>query len=105
MQNFDGDRLIPVHWNPCQADKSSPVYPVDLSIEVLDRVGVLKDILSRLSDQHINVRKATVKTSQNKPAIISLSIDIRDSQQLAYSINQIKNMSDTINVRRISQVE
>lgn len=105
VRNFESDRLIPVHWNPRESGKSSPVYPVDLSIEVLDRVGVLKDILCRLSDQHINVRKATVKTSQNKPAIISLSIDIRDAQQLTYSINQIKNMSDTINVRRVSQVD
>ncbi|AFY38275.1 (p)ppGpp synthetase I, SpoT/RelA [[Leptolyngbya] sp. PCC 7376] len=105
MRNFEGDRLIPVHWNPNHDHKSSPVYPVDLSIEVIDRVGVLKDILTRLSDQNINVRKAGVKTSHSKPAIISLSIDIRDAQQLNASMNKIKNMSDTLNVRRVSQVE
>lgn len=105
VRSFEGDRLIPVHWNPNSEKKQSPVYPVDLSIEVIDRVGVLKDILSRLSDQNINVRKAGVKTSHSKPAIISLSIDIRDAQQLAYSISQIKNMSDTLNVKRLTQVE
>ncbi|MGB2926629.1 MAG: bifunctional (p)ppGpp synthetase/guanosine-3',5'-bis(diphosphate) 3'-pyrophosphohydrolase [Limnothrix sp.] len=105
VRSFEGDRLIPVHWNPNNEKKQSPVYPVDLSIEVIDRVGVLKDILSRLSDQGINVRKAGVKTSPSKPAIISLSIDIRDAQQLAYSISQIKNMSDTLNVKRLTQVE
>ncbi|OKH13155.1 RelA/SpoT family protein [[Limnothrix rosea] IAM M-220] len=105
IHNFEGDRLIPVHWNPSHEHKQSPVYPIDLSIEVIDRVGVLKDILSRLSDQNINVRKASVKTSQSKPAIISLSIDIRDAQQLNYSMNQIKNISDTLNVRRVTQVD
>lgn len=105
VNNFEGDRLIPVHWNDNAEQKQAAVYPVDLSIEVIDRVGVLKDILSRLSDQNINVRKASVKTSHSKPAIISLSIDIRNSQQLTHSINQIKNMSDTLNVRRITQIE
>jgi guanosine-3',5'-bis(diphosphate) 3'-pyrophosphohydrolase len=105
VQNFESDRLIPVHWNPNHENQQSPVYPIDLSIEVIDRVGVLKDILCRLSDQNINVRKATVKTTHGKPAIISLSIDIRDAQQLTYSINQIKNMSDTLNVKRINQIE
>lgn len=104
VENFDGDRLIPVHWNPSDNQTSSPVYPVDLTIEVIDRVGVLKDILSRLSDQNINVRNAGVQTSAGNPAIISLSLDIRDHKQLAYSINQIKNMSDTLNVRRVNQV-
>lgn len=78
---------------------------MDLRIEVIDRVGVLRDILSRLSDQHINVRSTNVKTSHSQPAIISLRIEIRNAQQLAHSINQIKNMSDTLNVRRVTQIE
>jgi guanosine-3',5'-bis(diphosphate) 3'-pyrophosphohydrolase len=41
---------------------SRPTYPVDVKIEVIDRVGVLKDILSHLSDLQINVHKAQVKT-------------------------------------------
>ncbi|QCS48613.1 bifunctional (p)ppGpp synthetase/guanosine-3',5'-bis(diphosphate) 3'-pyrophosphohydrolase [Picosynechococcus sp. PCC 11901] len=105
VQNFDGDRLIPVSWNPSIDQKHAPVYPVDLRIEVIDRVGVLRDILSRLSDQHINVRSTNVKTSHGQPAIISLRIEIRNAQQLAHSINQIKNMSDTLNVRRVTQIE
>lgn len=105
VRSFDGDRLIPVSWNPESNQNVGQVYPVDLRIEVIDRVGVLKDILCRLSDQQINVRSTNVKTSHGKPAIISLRIDIRNAQQLAHSINQIKNMSDTLNVRRITQID
>ncbi|WP_024546808.1 bifunctional (p)ppGpp synthetase/guanosine-3',5'-bis(diphosphate) 3'-pyrophosphohydrolase [Picosynechococcus sp. NKBG15041c] len=105
VQNFDGDRLLPVSWNPSLDQKHAPVYPVDLRIEVIDRVGVLRDILSRLSDQQINVRSTHVKTGHGQPAVISLRIEIRNAQQLAHSINQIKNMSDTINVRRVTQIE
>lgn len=102
-ENIDGDRLIPVSWNPVNG--RSQTYPVDLVIEVIDRVGIFRDILSRLSDQNINVRNAGVKTGLGKPALISLSIDIRDHQQLEYVIGQIKNMGDVLDIRRVGQVQ
>lgn len=99
LEKVTDERLIPVSWNTTDREGRTYTYPVDLKIEAIDRVGVLKDILSRLSDQGINVLNAGVKTSKGKPAIISLTIEIRDSQQLQYSINKIKNMSDILNVR------
>jgi len=100
MEGVEGDRLIPVRWNPAADQNSVPTYPVDLTIETIDRVGILKDILTRLSDQNINIRNAGVKTSEGNPALISLQIDIRDRDQLDRIINQIRNMSDVINLHR-----
>lgn len=100
-QKVPGERLIPVSWNPVDERGQPLTYPVDIQIEALDRVGVLKDILSRLSDRGINIRNAGVKTSHNKPALISLSIDIRDRQQFEYISQQIKQMSDILNIRRV----
>ena len=96
-----GERLVPVSWNPIDEQGRPLTYPVDVQIEVIDRVGVLKDILARLSDQNINIRNAGVKTSPNKPALISLSLDIRDRQQFEYISQRIKNMSDVLNIRRV----
>ena len=101
VQNVPGERLIPVNWNPVDEQGQPLTYPVDIQIEALDRVGVLKDILSRLSDRGINIRNAGVKTSPNKPALISLSLDIRDRQQFEYISQQIKQMSDILNIRRV----
>ena len=103
VEKVEGSRLIPVHWNSAENNRRPNTYPIDLQIEAIDRVGVFKDILSRLSDQVINVRNAGVQTSQGKPAIISLRIDIRDCAQLEHTINQIKKMSDVLAVRRISE--
>ena len=103
VEKIPGERLVPVNWNPIDEYGRPLTYPVDLQIEAIDRVGVLKDILSRFSDQNINVRNAGVKTTRNKPALISLSIDIRDRQQFEYTINRVKNMSDILNIRRVSQ--
>ncbi|MDJ0635317.1 MAG: bifunctional (p)ppGpp synthetase/guanosine-3',5'-bis(diphosphate) 3'-pyrophosphohydrolase [Xenococcaceae cyanobacterium MO_188.B29] len=104
VEKVSGERLIPVNWNPIDEQGRPLTYPVDIQIEALDRVGVFKDILARLSDQNINVRNAGVKTSYGKPALISLSIDIRDRQQFEYILNRIRNMSDILNIRRLNHI-
>jgi GTP pyrophosphokinase len=101
-----GDRLVPVSWNHAEQDSGRPkTYPVGIQIEVIDRVGVLKDILSRLTDNAINVRNAQVKTFPDQTALIDLGIDIRDHEQLERTFSQIRKLSDVINLRRLSQVE
>ncbi|MBF2073722.1 MAG: bifunctional (p)ppGpp synthetase/guanosine-3',5'-bis(diphosphate) 3'-pyrophosphohydrolase [Synechococcales cyanobacterium C42_A2020_086] len=100
-----GDRLIPVSWNAPDTRSRPQTYPVQIQIEVIDRVGVLKDILSRLSDYNINVRSAQVKTIPGQTAVINLGIDIIDHEQLERIFTQIRKMSDVLQLRRVSQVE
>jgi (p)ppGpp synthase/HD superfamily hydrolase len=94
------ERRLPVHWNP-SADGQLRRYPVRLRIEVLDRVGVLKDILTRLSDHRINVRDAHVRTSAGKPARIELQVELLNAGQLADTINQIRSMADVLTICRL----
>jgi GTP pyrophosphokinase len=106
VESVPGERVIPVSWNPTDVAHGRPqTYPVNIQIEVIDRVGVFKDILSRLSDQNINVRNAQVRTQEGRPAVIDMCIDICDHQQLERSFCQIKKMSDILNLRRVSQIE
>jgi GTP diphosphokinase / guanosine-3',5'-bis(diphosphate) 3'-diphosphatase len=105
VEQMDGNRLLPVSWNT-QVTKEKPrTYPVSVQVEVLDRVGVLKDVLFRLSDNRINVRSANVITHYARPAIIDLSIEVSDKPQLERCFAQIKQMTDVLNIRRLSQTE
>ncbi len=106
VENVPGERLIPVSWNQPSSNGCRPnTYPVQIQIEVIDRVGVLKDILSRLSDHGINVSSVQVKTFPGRTAIIDMSIDIRDRDQLEHTFTQIRKMSDVINLHRVSQAK
>lgn len=106
LESLEGDRLVPVSWNPIECDGGRPqTYPVNIQIEVLDRVGVLKDILSRLTDNNINVRNAQVKTYDGKPAAIDLGIEVCDRDQLERIFTQIKKMSDVLNMRRVTEID
>jgi GTP pyrophosphokinase len=106
VENVDGNRILPVSWNLNNTGSNGKpaTYPVNVRVEVVDRVGVLKDVLSRLSDNRIDVRQAKVTTFAGKPAAIDLSIAIVDKVQLERCFSQIKQMSDVIDIRRLSEI-
>jgi GTP diphosphokinase / guanosine-3',5'-bis(diphosphate) 3'-diphosphatase len=106
VESIPGDRLIPVSWNShCPTQGRPQTYPVEIQMEVIDRVGVLKDILTRLTDNRVNVRNAQVKTFPDQTAMIDLCIDIRDADQLQQTFAQIKKITDVLNLRRRTQAE
>jgi guanosine-3',5'-bis(diphosphate) 3'-pyrophosphohydrolase len=93
------ERRLPVRWNPAGSGPQRR-YPVRLRIEVLDRVGVLKDILTRLSDHRINVSDARVRTTAGKPARIDLRVELVSAAQLGSTIDQIRSMADVLDICR-----
>ncbi|NJK41568.1 MAG: bifunctional (p)ppGpp synthetase/guanosine-3',5'-bis(diphosphate) 3'-pyrophosphohydrolase [Acaryochloridaceae cyanobacterium SU_2_1] len=107
VDNIPGDRLIPVEWNITHQSPQGrrPTYPIEIEIEVIDRVGILKDILTRLTDSRVNVYNAQVKTFPGQIAIINLGIDIEHCKQLEQICAQIRKMSDVLKLHRLSQVE
>ncbi|MEM6447251.1 MAG: bifunctional (p)ppGpp synthetase/guanosine-3',5'-bis(diphosphate) 3'-pyrophosphohydrolase [Cyanobacteria bacterium P01_D01_bin.123] len=96
VRRIPGDRLLPVSWNKNGQPGRAPTYPVDLQLEVIDRVGVLRDILTRLSDSQINVRNAQVTTLPNYTATIDLRVDITDKDQLDRTAGQLRQLTDVL---------
>ena len=70
-------RLVPVSWGEKQE-----LYPVRVRIEAIDRVGLLRDVSTKLSEDKINI--AWVVTRENDDATVSmeLTIHIAGLQQL-----------------------
>ena len=93
------ERRLPVRWNPVVGEHRRR-YQVQLRIEVLDRVGILKDVLTRLSDSSINVSDARVKTAFGKPARIDLKIELSSASQLQATMDQIRSMADVLDLAR-----
>ena len=93
-----GERQLPVAWNA--AGVAGNTYPTRLRIDVLDRVGVLKDILTRISDANVNVVDARVRTSRGKPARIDLRIELTGVDQLEQIINRMRAMADVLSLCR-----
>ena len=100
LNAIPGERRLPVRWNQSHLIKEEK-FLINLRIEVLDRVGVLKDILMRLSDNGINVSDARVKTNYGQPACINLKVEVNNINQLNRTIGQVKSMADVLDIARI----
>lgn len=104
LQNISGDRLLPVRWNSGDGKTRKQTYPILIRIKAIDRVGILKDILARISDQNIHVANVNVKRNPDKTALIPLTVDVTDYEQLKNIMDKIKNMSDVLSVHRVSEI-
>ena len=103
--NNSEERVIPIQWNSGTdgSRNKKATYPVDIKIEAFDRVGVLKDILTHLTEYGINVSKASVITNEDgKPALMELRIDVEDREQLDKVLARLRRMSDGLRVNRFS---
>ena len=100
VSSIPTERQLPVRWNKITSLEGQK-FPVQLRIEAIDRVGILKDILMRLSDRRINVSDARVKTAYGKPACIDLKVELNNASQLNMTMSQIRSMADVLDIARI----
>jgi GTP pyrophosphokinase len=101
LQKEDKERLIEVKWDEKRKDLT---YPVNLEIKAFDRVGLLKDILTKISDLNTNIIEANVKTKVDGSLMTAyLVVDVRDTEHLNLIINTIKKLNDIFDVYRINK--
>ncbi|MEN9232503.1 MAG: bifunctional (p)ppGpp synthetase/guanosine-3',5'-bis(diphosphate) 3'-pyrophosphohydrolase [Gloeomargarita sp. DG02_3_bins_56] len=97
------ERLLPVSWAGVETGQRYQTYPAVIQVTVIDRVGVLKDILSRLSDQRINVSDVHMTTRANQTAVITLRVDVQNVEQLETALSHVRKISDVLHLQRVGQ--
>lgn len=98
IHKADPNRLIDISWGQ---EGRGQIYPVTLLVEMLDRVGILKDVVTIISDTKTNIRDAKMKSKQNSAvAFINITIEVSGMEHLNSIINKIQKLPDVINIRR-----
>jgi GTP pyrophosphokinase len=90
------EKMVKVSWNP----EAKQIYPVELEVEAFDRVGIFKDILTKIADTGTNVSAAKVTTKRGSSAVLRLVVDVTDVEHLSRLTAEIAKISDVYNVRR-----
>ncbi len=90
-------RFMEINWSGIDVTKT---YVVNLRIEVVDKLGIFKDVLAKISDQKTNIISASVKSKDKKFATIELGVEIYNIENLNNVINNIQALPDVISVRR-----
>ncbi|MBX9687921.1 MAG: bifunctional (p)ppGpp synthetase/guanosine-3',5'-bis(diphosphate) 3'-pyrophosphohydrolase, partial [Candidatus Obscuribacterales bacterium] len=97
LTKVEKDRRMDLTWSDAEETK----YPAYLVVECIDRVGMAKDILQRISDNKINLSDLRVETHhQKKIATIHLIVEVKDIQQLDHISTAIGQIADVLLVRR-----
>jgi RelA/SpoT family (p)ppGpp synthetase len=98
LQNANPNRLMRVSW---EGDGGSH-HAVRLDVHVIDRVGVLRDILTRISDYHTNIANTKVNMLPDRTAMIEVTLEVENLRHLERVREAIAQVNDVISVRRQS---
>lgn len=96
LQNANPERKMYVSWEGEQQTKHS----VRLDVHSIDRVGVLKDILTKIADYNANICNTKVKILPDQTAIVELILEVQNLPHLDRIRDAIYQVPDVISVRR-----
>ena len=88
--------LIEVGWE----GGASSTYPVDIKVVAFDRTGLLRDVLSVITNEQVNLLASQTHTNQNSLQVdMMLTIEINSLDQLSRvltKISQLPNVQEAI---------
>jgi RelA/SpoT family (p)ppGpp synthetase len=101
------ERRMKVQWDGAATPETAPQekgkfnHSVSLEIHVIDRVGVLKDVLTQIADTHTNLSNAKVKkVNHDHTVYLEVSVDVKDIAHLDRVMAAIRKVNDVLAVRR-----
>lgn len=99
LDMISSERLMDIQW---AGENVNRTYTTTIRVETLDKIGLLKDIISAVSDNNTNITFANVKANNNKKVgIIELGLELDNITTLKKVINGIQALPDVHSVKRV----
>ncbi|HWS80431.1 MAG TPA: bifunctional (p)ppGpp synthetase/guanosine-3',5'-bis(diphosphate) 3'-pyrophosphohydrolase [Rubrobacter sp.] len=99
LQARDPERFVEVEW----AQGSDKLFTVELLVEALDRMHLLKDITTTISDAGVNIVSARVDTIEDRTALSRFAFKAASVQHVEEVIRKIRSIPDVYDVYRVSR--
>jgi guanosine-3',5'-bis(diphosphate) 3'-pyrophosphohydrolase len=99
LQARDPERFVEVEW----AKGSDKLFTVELLVEALDRMHLLKDITATISDAGVNIVSARVDTIEDRTALSRFAFKAASVQHVEEVLRKIRSISDVYDVYRVSR--
>jgi len=93
------ERLVKVDWGRMQH-----LYPVRLKVEAWDRVGLLQDITTYVSEQKANIASVVSTEHDDGTASIYLTVHTTGIAQLSRVFSKLEGVKGVVNVVRSSPI-
>ena len=99
LQSRDPERFVEVEW----AKGSGKLFTVELLVEALDRMHLLKDITATISDAGVNIVSARVDTIEDRTALSRFAFKAGSVQHVEEVIRKIRGIPDVYDVYRVAR--
>ncbi len=96
--DLDPERRIDVYW---EGNQSQP-RPVDIRVYTVDLPGILADLSKCISDAGVNISRVNCRVLENKKAINSFELMVKDRTQLDRVLRSVEKLDGVISVERVS---
>ena len=93
------DRIVPVDWG-----ESRTLYPVRIQLDCWDRVGLLGDVTSVVSNERINIANINSEEYDDR-CVISLTVYTNGIDQLGHLYTKLEAVNGVDGVTRFRNIE
>ncbi len=94
--DVETEGLIALDWG-----RSQTLYPIRIMIEAWDRLGLLSDITSLVSEQHVNIENC-ISEERGEISVVTLTIYINGIDQLNTLFSMLEGVRGVTSVSRAS---
>ncbi len=89
------ERIVNVEWGT-----TKQLYPVRVEISAWDRVGLLRDISTQVSEEGVNIASVTTQEKADRTVSISLTLHTSGIDQLSRLFSKLEAVRGVFNVTR-----
>ena len=100
VHNQEPERLLEIDWGRHSRSR----YPVKVSLEVVDRPGVLRDIAEVITNLGINMRTTHSSRSKKRPGIqiLALELEVDQATQIVRALGRLEGLPAVLSARRVA---
>ncbi|QHA00745.1 RelA/SpoT family protein [Dehalobacter restrictus] len=91
------ERIVEVEWEAAVES----IYPVDIEIIGLDRVGLVSDIMNVITETRTHMLGMSARVGKDRVSHIRLRIEVKNLDHLNFVLNKFRKVKDVTVVERI----
>ena len=94
---LDPDKILPARWST----RVKGTFPATIEVTSTDQKGLLHKMSGIITRQGINITKALVRTTEDKKAVLTFEMSIKNVAELQKVINRLERLKNVISIQRI----
>jgi GTP pyrophosphokinase len=96
VHTHENERLVRVEWST----GAKQLYPVPVRVEAWDRVGLMRDISTVVSEEKVNMSYVNTQVNTDNVATVSLTLETSGIGQLSRVLSRLEGIRGVIAVTR-----